>query len=74
MHTVAEILGEKDAAVIEIDGGATVFDAVKAMVQANVGALLVTDGETSPASLPSATTCVGSPSRADARETLSSAT
>jgi CBS domain-containing protein len=45
MHTVSEILGEKDSAVIEIDGGATVFEAVKSMVEANVGALLVTDGE-----------------------------
>jgi len=45
VHTVAEILGEKSGEVIEIDGGATVFDAVKAMVEANVGALLVTDGE-----------------------------
>ena len=44
MHTVSEILGEKDRAVIEIDGGETVFEAVKAMVEANVGALLVTDG------------------------------
>lgn len=44
MHTVSEILSEKGAAVIEIDGGATVFEAVKTMVAANVGALLVTDG------------------------------
>ena len=44
MHTVAEILAEKSGAVIEIDGGETVFEAVKAMVAANVGALLVTDG------------------------------
>ena len=44
MHTVAEVLGRRVAAVIEIDGGATVFDAVKAMVAANVGALLVTEG------------------------------
>ena len=44
MHTVSEILSEKDRAVIEIDGGMTVFEAVKAMVEANVGALLVTDG------------------------------
>ncbi len=42
MHTVAEILGDKGGTVIEIDGGATVFDAVKAMVEANVGAILVT--------------------------------
>jgi CBS domain-containing protein len=45
MDTVAEILSEKGSAVIEIDGGATVFEAVTAMVEANVGALLVTDGE-----------------------------
>jgi CBS domain-containing protein len=45
MDTVAGILNEKGGSVIEIDGGATVFDAVKAMVEANVGALLVTDGE-----------------------------
>jgi CBS domain-containing protein len=44
MHTVAEILADKGGAVIEIDGGETVFEAVKAMVDANVGALLVTDG------------------------------
>ena len=30
--------------MIRIDGGETVFEAVKAMVAANVGALLVTDG------------------------------
>jgi CBS domain-containing protein len=45
MHIVAEILSDKGSAVIRIDGGATVFEAVKAMVEANVGALLVTDGE-----------------------------
>ena len=45
MSTVAEILQDKSGDVIRIDGGATVFDAVKAMVEANVGALLITDGE-----------------------------
>ena len=45
MHTVSEILSEKSGAVIQIDGGATVFEAVTAMVESNVGALLVTDGE-----------------------------
>jgi CBS domain-containing protein len=45
MSTVAEILDEKGRAVISIDGDATVFDAVKAMVEANVGAILVTDSE-----------------------------
>ncbi|MEO5632893.1 CBS domain-containing protein [Gaiella sp.] len=44
MHTVSEILAEKGDAVIEIDGSETVFAAVKAMVDANVGALLVTAG------------------------------
>ena len=45
MHSVSEILSDKGGAVIRIDGGATVFEAVTAMVEANVGALLVTDGE-----------------------------
>ena len=31
--------------MIRIEGGATVFDAVKAMVEANVGAILVTNGD-----------------------------
>jgi CBS domain-containing protein len=39
---VSEILDHKGRDVISIDGDATVFDAVKAMVDANVGALLVT--------------------------------
>jgi CBS domain-containing protein len=42
---IGEILEEKSGEVIRIDGGATVFDAVKAMVDANVGALLITEGE-----------------------------
>jgi CBS domain-containing protein len=45
MATVSEILGEKSGDVIRIEGTATVFDAVKAMVAANVGAILVTNGE-----------------------------
>ncbi|MGI9111188.1 MAG: CBS domain-containing protein [Gaiellaceae bacterium] len=45
MSTIAEILAEKSGDVIRIDGGATVFEAVKAMVEANVGALLITDGD-----------------------------
>ena len=45
MNSVADILVEKGNTVIRIDGGASVFDAVKAMVEANVGALLVTDGD-----------------------------
>ena len=45
MSSVADILSGKGAHVIQIDGDATVFDAVKAMVEANVGALLVTDDD-----------------------------
>lgn len=45
MKTVADILQGKGGDVTRIGGDATVFDAVKAMVEANVGALLVTDGE-----------------------------
>ena len=42
MADVAKILAEKGGDVIRIDGDATVFEAVKAMVEANVGAILVT--------------------------------
>ena len=45
MHTLAEILGEKSGDVIRIGGDATVYEAVLAMVEANVGALLVTEGD-----------------------------
>jgi len=45
VSTVAEILEEKGRGVITIDGEATVFEAVKAMVDANVGAVLVTHGD-----------------------------
>jgi CBS domain-containing protein len=44
MSTVGAILDEKGRNVISIERGATVFDAVKAMVDANVGAILVTGG------------------------------
>jgi CBS domain-containing protein len=39
---VAEILDQKGRETISIDGDATVFEAVKQMVDANVGAVLVT--------------------------------
>jgi CBS domain-containing protein len=42
MADVAKILSEKGGDVIRISGDATVFDAVKKMVDANVGAILVT--------------------------------
>jgi CBS domain-containing protein len=42
---VAKILSEKGSTVIRISGDATVFEAVKAMVEANVGAILVTGAD-----------------------------
>jgi CBS domain-containing protein len=47
MHQLlSSILEEKSADVLQIDGGATVFEAITKMVDANVGSLLVTeDGE-----------------------------
>lgn len=45
MAQIAEILEQKGRDVIRIASDATVFDAVKIMVEANVGALLVTDGD-----------------------------
>lgn len=45
MAPIAEILDEKGRDVMRIASDATVFDAVKIMVEANVGALLVTDDD-----------------------------
>jgi CBS domain-containing protein len=47
MHQLlSSILEEKSGDVLQIDGGATVFEAITKMVDANVGSLLVTeDGE-----------------------------
>ena len=45
MTNVAEILEHKGRDVVSIDGDATVFDTVNAMVGANIGAILVTDGD-----------------------------
>jgi CBS domain-containing protein len=44
MSRVKEILDEKGHDVLEIEGDATVFDAVRTMVEAGVGSLLVMDG------------------------------
>jgi CBS domain-containing protein len=44
MNVLAEILDAKGRDVLKIDANATIFDAVKRMVEANVGALLVTEG------------------------------
>jgi len=45
MAAVAKILEEKGGGVIRIDGDATVLEAVQAMVEANVGALLITGSD-----------------------------
>jgi CBS domain-containing protein len=42
MGDIGKILAEKGDHVVRIDGDATVFEAVSAMVEANVGAILVT--------------------------------
>jgi CBS domain-containing protein len=48
MNQLAEILAEKGHDVLKIEAGASVFEAVKKMVEANVGSLLVTEaGEVS---------------------------
>ena len=44
MNQLSEILGEKGHHVLEIEAEASVFEAVKQMVEANVGSLLVTEG------------------------------
>lgn len=43
MSRVSEILGDKGNRVLSIEAGASVFEAVQEMVEANVGSLLVTD-------------------------------
>jgi CBS domain-containing protein len=45
MSRLSEILDEKGHDVARISGDATVRDAVKTMVDANIGALLVTEGD-----------------------------
>jgi CBS domain-containing protein len=44
MNVLAEILEEKGHDVLSIDAHATVLEAVRRMVEANVGSLLVMDG------------------------------
>jgi CBS domain-containing protein len=44
MNQLSEILEEKGAEVLQIEADASVFEAVKRMVEANVGSLLVTEG------------------------------
>jgi signal-transduction protein with cAMP-binding, CBS, and nucleotidyltransferase domain len=47
VNLLSDILREKGNAVLRIDATASVYEAIKQMVEANVGALLVTeDGET----------------------------
>jgi CBS domain-containing protein len=45
MNQLSEILDEKGHEVLRIEGDASVFEAVKRMVEANVGSLLVTEGD-----------------------------
>ena len=45
MARVSEILRGKGADVLKIDASATVFDAIKRIVEKNVGSILVTDGD-----------------------------
>jgi CBS domain-containing protein len=44
MNQLSEILAEKGHEVLRIEANASVFEAVKRMVEANVGSLLVTEG------------------------------
>jgi CBS domain-containing protein len=44
MNTLSEILGEKGSNVLRIEADASILEAVKQMVEANVGSLLVTEG------------------------------
>jgi len=44
MHQLSEILDEKGHDVLRVEADASVLAAVKQMVEANVGSLLVTDG------------------------------
>ncbi len=44
MNQLSEILAEKGSDVLEIEADASVFEAVRKMVDANVGSLLVTEG------------------------------
>ena len=44
MNQLSEILEEKGTEVLQIEADASVFEAVKRMVEANVGSLLVTEG------------------------------
>jgi CBS domain-containing protein len=46
VHQVREILEEKGHELLTVDAEATLLDAVKRMVDADVGSLLVTDGGT----------------------------
>ena len=43
MNQVSEILGDKGNEVLEIEADASVLEAVKRMVEANIGSLLVRD-------------------------------
>jgi len=45
MNTVSDILSAKSRAVHTIDRDESVFEAIRSMVHANVGSLIITDGD-----------------------------
>ncbi len=45
MNQVSEILGNKGRDVLKVDAEASALDAVRQMIGANIGSLLVTDGD-----------------------------
>ena len=45
MNRVSEILARKGADVHSVPSGTTVLDAIRRMVEANVGSLLIVDGD-----------------------------
>ena len=74
MGYVSDILDTKGREALGIDVSATVYEAIAKMVEGNVGALLVWDGDRLPASSPSATTSAASRSRDGTSERRRSAT
>ena len=65
MHTVRELLAEKShRALVYVGPDDTVFEAVTRMVHANVGAILVMDGNRVRGIMTNATTCASSPNSA----------
>ena len=45
MSTIHDVLGRKGGAVLTVDSSMSVFDAIKTMSEANIGALVIQDDE-----------------------------